>query len=114
MSDSTGKFESLLFNYTINSSIRLKSISIDPKSIFHNILITNLGLCFQALEGCNVNKLLATSGFAPRSLKYSLVTHNPKVTGSLNILEIAHKDILYFIYSSSSFIYGFYNLIYKK
>jgi len=36
----------------------------------HNILITNLDLCFQALEGCNVNELLAASGFAPRSLKF--------------------------------------------
>lgn len=95
-------------------STGLKSNLVDIKTIFHNISITNSDLCSRALEDCEVIVHLAARGSVPRSLENPIATHDVNVTGTLNMLEIARKNNLHFIYSSSSSVYGANNAIPKN
>jgi UDP-glucose 4-epimerase len=73
---------------------------------FHELSITNLEACNYVLKDCEVIVHLAARGSVPRSLKNPTITHDVNVTGTLNMLEIARKNNLHFIYSSSSSVYG--------
>jgi len=73
---------------------------------FHQVSIADTAELTKALEGCETIFHLAARGSVPRSIKNPTATHDINATGTLNVLEVARKNLAHVIYSSSSSVYG--------
>lgn len=76
--------------------------------------IEDAGTVFEAAQSVDAIVHLAARGSVPRSVEDPVSTHIVNATGTLNVLEAARKERCYFIFSSSSSVYGVNTVLPKR